>query len=38
MRGALLYGPRDIRFEDRETPRIEELTDVVAKRRDEGVA
>src|SRR5215211_226049 len=26
MRGTVLYGPRDIRFEDRETPKIEEPT------------
>src|SRR5689334_5324073 len=31
MRGAVLYGPRDIRFEDRETPRIEEPTDAVIR-------
>ena len=24
MRGTVLYGPRDIRFEDRETPKIVE--------------
>src|SRR4051795_4508464 len=29
MRGTVLYGPRDIRFEDRETPRIEQPTDAV---------
>ena len=23
MRGAVLYGPRDVRFEDRETPKID---------------
>ena len=22
MRGAVLYGPRDVRFEERETPKI----------------
>jgi threonine dehydrogenase-like Zn-dependent dehydrogenase len=31
MRGALLYGPRDIRFEDRETPKIVEPTDAVIR-------
>src|SRR5437762_2051812 len=31
MRGAVLYGPRDVRFEDRETPRIEEPTDAVIR-------
>src|SRR5438094_2988303 len=31
MRGAVLYGPRDIRFEDRETPRIVEPTDAVIR-------
>jgi threonine dehydrogenase-like Zn-dependent dehydrogenase len=29
MRGTVLYGPRDIRFEDRETPKIEQPTDAV---------
>src|SRR3954470_15829239 len=29
MRGTVLYGPRDIRFEDREMPRIEQPTDAV---------
>jgi threonine dehydrogenase-like Zn-dependent dehydrogenase len=31
MRGTVLYGPRDIRFEDRETPRIVEPTDAVLR-------
>src|SRR5712671_6979021 len=31
MRGAVLYGPRDVRFEDRETPRIVEPTDAVIR-------
>src|SRR4051812_4367889 len=31
MRGTVLYGPRDIRFEDRETPRIEEPTDAIIR-------
>src|SRR5881394_2824783 len=29
MRATVLYGPRDIRFEDRETPKIVEPTDAV---------
>src|SRR3954468_23611625 len=29
MKATVLYAPRDIRFEDRETPRIEEPTDAV---------
>src|SRR3954464_1067805 len=31
MRGTMLYGPGDIRFEDRETPRIEKPTDAVIR-------
>jgi threonine dehydrogenase-like Zn-dependent dehydrogenase len=31
MRGTVLYGPRDIRFEDLETPRIEQPTDAVIR-------
>jgi len=31
MRGTVPYGPRDIRFEDRETPGIEEPTDAVIR-------
>jgi threonine dehydrogenase-like Zn-dependent dehydrogenase len=31
MRGAVLYGPRDIRFEDRETPKIVEPADAVIR-------
>ena len=31
MRGTVLYGPRDIRFEDREDPRIEKPTDAVIR-------
>lgn len=31
MRGTMLYGTRDIRFEDRETPRIEQPTDAVIR-------
>jgi threonine dehydrogenase-like Zn-dependent dehydrogenase len=31
MRGAVLYGPGDIRFEDREMPRIEKPTDALIR-------
>src|SRR6516162_6631982 len=31
MRGTVLYGPRDVRFEDREDPRIEKPTDVILR-------
>ncbi len=31
MRGTVLYSPRDIRFEDREPPRIEQPTDAVVR-------
>src|SRR5713226_5081047 len=31
MRGAVLYGPRDVRFEERAAPRIIEPTDAVIK-------
>jgi len=31
MRGTVLYGPRDIRFEDREDPQIEKPTDVILR-------
>jgi threonine dehydrogenase-like Zn-dependent dehydrogenase len=31
MRGTVLYGPGDIRFEDREMPRIEQPTDAVLR-------
>ena len=31
MRGAVLYGPRDVRFEDREDPKIVEPTDAVIR-------
>jgi threonine dehydrogenase-like Zn-dependent dehydrogenase len=31
MKGAVLYGPRDIRFEDREDPKIIEPTDAVIR-------
>src|SRR5947209_13864494 len=31
MKGTVLYGPGDIRFEDRETPKINEPTDAVLR-------
>jgi threonine dehydrogenase-like Zn-dependent dehydrogenase len=31
MRGTVLYGPGDIRFEERETPKINEATDAVIR-------
>lgn len=31
MKGTVLYGPRDIRFEDRETPKIVEPTDAIVR-------
>jgi threonine dehydrogenase-like Zn-dependent dehydrogenase len=31
MKGAVLYGPGDIRFEDRDDPRIQEPTDAVLR-------
>jgi threonine dehydrogenase-like Zn-dependent dehydrogenase len=31
MRGTVLYGPRDVRFEGRETPKIVEPTDAVVR-------
>ena len=31
MLGTVLYGPRDVRFEDRETPRIEKPTDAMIR-------
>src|SRR5205085_3463256 len=31
MRGTVLYGPGDIRFEERETPKIIEATDAVIR-------
>ena len=31
MKGAVLYGPRDIRFEERDTPRIVKSTDAVIR-------
>jgi threonine dehydrogenase-like Zn-dependent dehydrogenase len=31
VRGAVLYGPRDVRFEERETPKIEKQTDAIIR-------
>jgi len=31
MRGAVLYGPRDVRFEERQTPRITQPTDAIVR-------
>ena len=31
MRGTVLYGPRDVRFEDQPDPRIEQPTDAVIR-------
>src|SRR5579884_1545188 len=31
VRGAILYGPRDVRFEEREDPKIEKPTDAVIR-------
>ena len=31
MRGAILYGPRDVRFAERETPRIIKPTDAIIR-------
>jgi threonine dehydrogenase-like Zn-dependent dehydrogenase len=31
MRGTVLYGPRDVRFEERETPKIVEPTDAIIR-------
>src|SRR5436853_4239692 len=31
MRGAVLYGPRDVRFEERETPKIIKPTDAIIR-------
>src|SRR5438045_4227357 len=31
MKGTVLYGPRDVRFEDLEPPRIEQPTDAVIR-------
>jgi len=31
MKGAVLYGPRDVRFEERDTPKIVESTDAMVR-------
>ena len=31
MKGAVLYGPRDVRFEERETPKITKPTDAIIR-------
>ena len=31
MKGAVLYGPRDIRYVEREDPRIIEPTDIILR-------
>jgi threonine dehydrogenase-like Zn-dependent dehydrogenase len=31
MRGAVLYGPKDVRFEERETPAISQATDAIIR-------
>jgi hypothetical protein len=31
MRGAILYGPRDVRVEEREDPKIVEPTDAIIR-------
>jgi threonine dehydrogenase-like Zn-dependent dehydrogenase len=31
MKGAVIHGPRDVRFEERETPRIKQPTDAVIR-------
>ena len=31
MRGAVLYGPRDVRFEERDTPKIAKPTDAIIR-------
>lgn len=31
MKGTVLYGPKDIRFEDREVPRIEKPSDAIIR-------
>jgi len=38
MRGAVLYGPRDVRFEEREVPKIVKPTDAVIKSRPRACA
>jgi len=31
MRGAILYGPRDVRFEERDVPKIIKPTDAIIR-------
>jgi hypothetical protein len=31
MKGTVLYGPRDVRYEEREDPRIIEATDAIIR-------
>ena len=31
MKGAMLYGPGDVRFEEREAPEIEQPTDAIIR-------
>ncbi len=31
MRGAVLYGPRDVRFEERDVPKIIKPTDAIIR-------
>jgi threonine dehydrogenase-like Zn-dependent dehydrogenase len=31
MKGAMLYGPGDVRFEEREAPNIKEPTDAIIR-------
>lgn len=31
MKGTVLYGPRDVRYEDRETPKIINPTDAILR-------
>ncbi len=31
MRGAMLYGPRDVRFEERDAPTIVKPTDAIVR-------
>jgi len=31
MRGAVLYGPRDVRFEERDIPKITNPTDAIIR-------
>jgi len=35
MKGAVLYGPRDVRFEERRAPKLIERTDATDERADQ---